>query len=97
MPARLRQVLAAHGGLQLQESFARSRLHGHDGDAELFGELLHVDPPAFALGDVDHVQRDDRGQAEFQDLGGQIEIALQVRGIQHEHDLVRLWRIATAA
>ena len=73
--------------------FPLGRLHGDDGDAELGGEALCVHGRPLSLGDIDHVQGDDRGQSEFEDLGDEVEIPLQMRGIHHAEDTARARRV----
>ena len=62
----------------------------HDRAAELTGELLDVDAVAGFLYEIHHVQRDHDGDAELRELGGQIEVALEVRGVHDVQDGVRL-------
>ena len=40
-------------------------------------------------GDVHHVQRDERAIAQFDDLGGEVEIALEIGRIDDDDDHVR--------
>ena len=42
------------------------------------------------LGQVDHVQRDDDGDAGFDELAREVQVALGVRGVHHVDDEVRL-------
>jgi len=45
-----------------------------------------VDPQALLLGVVHHVQDEDHGPVQLQELGGEVEVALQVGGVQHVDD-----------
>ncbi len=74
---------------QLDDAFPCVRLHRHDRDAEFFGKFHRVEPQAGALGDVDHVEGDHAGQAEFDDLKRELQVALEIRGIQHADDEIR--------
>ncbi len=45
-----------------------------------------IDTHAAAAGDVDHVEGDDDGRAEVENLGREVEVALEVGGIEDEQD-----------
>ena len=62
----------------------------NDRNAELFGELLDVDHVAALLDDIHHVQRDNDRDAHFKQLGGQVQVTLDVGRINEVHDGVRL-------
>lgn len=57
-----------------------------DGDAEARGEAGGVDLVAVLGGDIHHIERDERGVAEFEDLRGVVEVALEIRGIDDDDD-----------
>ena len=59
------------------------RNHGH---AERLRQIGRVDRLAVLPGHIDHVQRDHGRVAQFDHLGGEVEIALKVRGVHHDHD-----------
>ena len=62
----------------------------NDRNAKLLGELLDVDHVAALLDDIHHVQRDNDRDAHFEQLGGQVQVALDVGRINEVHDSVRL-------
>jgi hypothetical protein len=70
-----------HRLFQLGEALAAVRLDRHDGHAEFLGELHRIEAKSRFLGHVDHVQRDDGGDAEFEDFEGELEMAFEIRGI----------------
>ena len=71
---------------EFDDSFFRVRLHRDDRHAEFIGEFRGIEPEAGAFGDIDHVQGDHAGQAEFDDLKGELQVALEIRGVQHTDD-----------
>ncbi len=71
---------------QFLQAAPRAGDHGDDGHAQLGGEGRGVDRLAVLLGDIDHVQGEDGGMADFDDLGGKIEVALQVGGVNNNND-----------
>ena len=65
-------------------------LDRHDRDAQLPPEPLDVDHHPSAPGQVDHRQRDDGRPAQLEDLADQVEIPLEIAGIDDaEHDVGR--------
>ncbi len=62
----------------------------YDRNAELLGELLDVDHVAALLDNIHHVQRDNDRNAHFKQLGGQVQVTLDVGRIDEVHDGVRL-------
>ena len=56
----------------------------HDLAADLPAELLGVDAVAGLADQVHHIQGDDHGDADLHQLGGEVEVALQVGGV---HDV----------
>ena len=65
-----------------------NRQHRH---AEGIGELLFINALAVGFRHVHHVQRDERGMAQLDDLGGVIKIPLEIRGV-HDHHNQTGWR-----
>lgn len=66
------------GGVQQRiQPAALSRRDGHDGDAQHFGQAVHVDLHAALLHDVHHVQRHHDRFAQFEELQGKVQAALQ--------------------
>ena len=71
---------------QFGEPLARAgdqRQHRH---AQLLGQLHVINVVPILLRHIHHVQRDQRGMAQFDHLGGVVQVALQVRRIHHHHD-----------
>ena len=58
----------------------------HDGHAELFLEGVDVDGAAVGVDFVHHIEGDDHGDAELEELHGQIEVALDVGGVDDVDD-----------
>ena len=73
---------------QLVHAFALVADGRHHGHPELGGQPGHVDPQAAVPGDIGHVQGQHHRTSDFQQLGGQVEIAFQVGGVHHVHDHV---------
>ena len=71
---------------QLLQAGALQGGHLDDGAAQLVGHLYGIDLVAVLLHHVHHVQGDDNGDAHLHDLGGQIQVALQVGGIYQVDD-----------
>ena len=62
----------------------------NDRHAELLRQLLYVDHVAALLDDIHHVQRDNDRNAHLEQLGGQVQVALDVGGVHQVHDGLRL-------
>ncbi len=60
----------------------------NDGDAEMLGEVIRVDGETLLLGDVHHVEDDEEGDLQLDELQRQIEVPLEVRRIDDVHDEV---------
>ena len=89
-----RSVLRRSGLLcRLDELLGTLALDGcglNDRNAKLLGELLDVDHVAALLNDIHHVQRDNDRDTHFKQLGGQVQVTLDVGRINEVHDGVRL-------
>ena len=57
--------------------------------AQRCGQLFDVDRVASLLDDVHHVERDDDRDAHFEQLGGEVQVALDVGGVDQVHDRIR--------
>ncbi len=77
----------SHG---LGESLPAMAYRGHHGHAQQPREHLHVDLHLVGLGDVVHVQRHHHGHTQLQQLRGEVQVPLQVRGIDHVDHCVDL-------
>ena len=62
----------------------------HDRATELLGELVRVDLIAVLLDQVGHVEGDDYGQAGLDNLKRQVQVALEVGGIDNLDDHIGL-------
>ena len=62
----------------------------HDRAAELLGELVRVDLVAVLLDQVGHVEGNDHGQAGLDNLKRQIQVALEVGGVDNLDDNIGL-------
>ena len=67
----------------------KSRDH-HDRTTELLGELVRVDLVAVLLDQVGHVEGDDHGQAGLDNLKRQVQVALEVGGVDNLDDDIGL-------
>ena len=56
--------------------------------AKLTGELLDVDLITVLADDIHHVDGDDHGDAELSELGGEIQVTLEVRAVDDVQDRV---------
>ena len=59
-----------------------------DPAADLAAQFLYVDGIAVLADQVHHVQGDDHGNAQFDELGRQVQVALQVRSVHDVQDNV---------
>ena len=76
--------------LQLGQTLLADRHQRHHRTAERLGQRLGIDPDAAFARDVHHVERDQDGHAHLQQLHGQIEMTLQVAGVEHVDDEIGL-------
>ena len=75
---------------QLRDALVLKSRDHHDRAAELLGELVGVDLIAVLLDQVGHVEGDDHGQAGLDDLKRQVQVTLQVSGVDHLNDDIGL-------
>ena len=75
---------------KLVHAAALERRGGNDRAAELARELVDVDRVAVLLDEVHHVEGDDHRQAQFENLRGQIQVALQVGRVDQVDNDVRV-------
>ena len=76
-----------HGGLGgVHHAVALQSGDLHDLAAQLAGQLLDVDLVAVLANHVHHVHGDDHGDAQLRQLGGQIQVALQVGAVDDVQD-----------
>lgn len=83
-------ALRSSGLLDLLEEFLdalvlKSRDH-HDRATELLGKLVRVDLIAVLLDQVGHVEGNDHGQAGLDNLKRQVQVTLEVGGIDDLND-----------
>ena len=62
----------------------------HDRAAELLGKLVRVDLVAVLLDQIGHVEGNDHGQAGLDNLKRQVQVALEVGGIDNLDDHIGL-------
>ena len=91
----LRHLALGSSGLldlleQLRDALVLKSGDHHDRAAELLGELVRVDLVAVLLDQVGHVEGDDHGQAGLDDLKRQVQVALEVGGVDHLDDDIGL-------
>ena len=73
---------------ELLHPFASLAHGGHDGCAKQDAQLLHVELVATFAQFVIHVEGDNHGHVHVDELGGQVEVTLQVGGIDDVDDKV---------
>ena len=73
-------------GLQPRQAGPPIGLDGHDGNAQLPFQPGEIDANPPLLGHVEHVDGQHGGQSQFEHLADQIEIALEVAGVDDAHD-----------
>ena len=91
----LRHLALGSSGLldlleQLLDALVLKGRDHHDRAAELLGELIRVDLVTVLLDQIGHVEGDDHGQAGLDNLKRQVQVALQVGGINHLNDDIGL-------
>jgi hypothetical protein len=85
-----------HGLAQFPHALVLARHERHDRHAQRLAQRSSVNLVAVLAGDVHHVEREDRGIAQLDDLRGEIEVALEVRRV-HDHDHgLRRWHFSDA-
>ena len=75
---------------RLPRAFALQRRNLQHRTSQRLRELCRVDLVAVPADDVHHVHRHDHRQPQFQQLRGEVEVALQVRAVHDVQDGVRL-------
>ena len=75
---------------QLLDALVLKGRDHHDRAAELLGELVGVDLVTVLLDQVGHVEGNDHGQAGLDDLKRQVQVTLEVGGIDHLNDDIGL-------
>ena len=91
----LRHLALGSSGLldlleQLVDTLVLKGRDHHDRAAELLGKLVRVDLVAVFLHEVGHVEGHDHGQAGLDDLKCQVQVALQVGGVDDLDDYIGL-------
>ena len=95
--ARQRKVCPAHRQSQLEDALAVRRLAGNNRDAQLVFEPGNAQVKPRSHGEIHHVQHQDHGPAQIEHLMDQIQIPLDIRGIDDADDAVRLHRVGPSA
>ena len=86
-PIRMDVVLVVHGRMEQDaQTAALQGRYGDDRHAEHFRQAVQVDFHAPFFDDVHHIQGDDDGFPQFQELQGQVEIAFQRRRVDDIDD-----------
>lgn len=79
------------GGLHdLLHAAALERRGRHHRAAQALGKGIDVDLIAVFLHEIHHVEGHDGGDAQIDDLGGEVEVALEIRRVHQIDDRVRL-------
>ena len=82
--------LGQHQADELGNAGLLQRTDGHHRAAQLAAQRGGIDADAALLQQIAHVQGNHHGQAGFHELGAQVQVALQVGGIHHVDNHVRL-------
>ena len=75
---------------QLRDALVLKSGDHHDRATELLGELVRIDLIAVLLDQVGHVEGDDHGQAGLDNLKRQVQVTLEVGGVDHLDDNIGL-------
>ena len=92
-----RQVGPAHRHAQLHEALAVDGFAGNHRDTQLALEACGADAQAGLRRHIHHVQHEDDGPAQVENLVNEIEISLEVVGVDDAEDAVGLRRVGPAA
>jgi hypothetical protein len=79
-----------NGGMEIADAALADRDGLDHRHAELALEHLRIELEPVAFGEVDHVQRDDRREPEFDQLQRETQVIVEIRGVEHDHQRVRL-------
>ena len=77
------------GVFQVVETVAACADDRDDRHAKARRESPGIDHQALTLGDIAHVQHQDQRHGEFEQLGGEVEVAREIAGIDDVHHHVR--------
>ena len=91
-----REVWTAHGDLELDEAFAVHRFARDDGNAECLLESRDADSEAGGSGQIHHVDDENDGATQVENLVNEIEISFQIRGIDDAKNPVGLRGVGAA-
>src|SRR5438034_3762857 len=69
---------------QRLDALASAGHHRHDGNTQSRGEFTAIDLMAVFLRDIHHVQDNDAGTTQLDDLGGVVEVSFEIRSIHHD-------------
>jgi hypothetical protein len=72
------------------DSWHAPEINRYNRRAEQRGQQVKIELDATRLGDITHIERQHYRHPEFAQLHGQIEVALQVRGVDHIDQDIRL-------
>ena len=95
--ARQLQVRPAHREAKLQQAPAVDRLARNDRDAQRVLEARHAQVAPAGRREVHHVQRENDGPAQIQHLMDEIEVPLEIGGVDDADDAVGLRDVGAAA
>jgi hypothetical protein len=82
---------------QSRQTNTTIRLDGHDWHAEPLSQFGEINNDTLLMGKVAHRQRNHYRPAYVQDLSEQVEITVQIRGIEHAQNYVRCMYALTEA
>ena len=83
---------AGLGSDEVAKGFQALALTGHHGDdrhAQRLRQGIGIDVVTLIPGDVHHVERQQGGVTQFDDLGREVEVALEVGRVDHHHHQIR--------
>ena len=84
------RLMTVEGNLQRFDPASAGRNQRNDRAAEARGEGIDIDTHLLLFGNIQHVQRHDAGDPKLKQLQRQIEVSLEVGGVDHVNQHVGL-------
>src|SRR3954470_1800578 len=91
---REREIMTTHGHAELDQTLAVDGLTRNHRDAELVFQARDADVERRVHREIHHVQDEEDGPAEIENLVNEIEVSLQIRGIDNAENPIRLRRVS---
>ncbi|CNU07287.1 Uncharacterised protein [Salmonella enterica subsp. enterica serovar Bovismorbificans] len=81
-------VVTVNGQFQRLDTAAASRYQRYDRATQTRGQSVDINTNLLFFGDIQHVERDNTGNTQLQQLQRQIEVALQIGGVHNVYQQV---------